>query len=408
MSSSRQSRLGTELNDGTLGLVGLAILLVGAVVWSANSVNVQRTDFVLSYLGAHMVHAGMGRQLYDLEKQVQLRDSMFRGASPIYFEHPPFEALALAPLASLPFRTAYLIWGLFNVVVVLTVMVWLRQYLPWPSEDLGYVSLWLLFAPIVVAIYQGQSSVSVLGAFAAAFILLKNDNPLAAGAALGIGLLKFQFAVPMAIVFVLRRQWRFVGGFAISAAVLSMLSWIAVGRSGLIEYARLLTRVGSNPHNVSLGSAVDMPTLQGLAYALGGKHLGSAGLSAMVALLSIAVLGWVSLQWQRSRDFDLMFAAAVAASLLSGSHMFTQDFSPLMIGLLAVGAVLGKVGSAARVPLAFTLIVFWTFPLYFLFVKWHCLYLLAIALMAFMWACVRGAQEGTNQSPFVAQTVTAQ
>jgi len=227
-------------------------------------------------------------------------------------------------------------------------------------------------------------------------------------AALGIALLKFQFAVPMAMVFVLRRQWRFMGGFAMSAAVLGMLSWIAVGWSGLIEYARLLTRVGSNPHNVSLGSAVDMPTLQGLAYALGGKHLGSAGLSAMVALLSIAVLGWVSLQWQRSRDFDLMFAAAVAASLLSGSHMFTQDFSPLMIGLLAVGAVLGKVGSAARVPLAFTLIVFWTFPLYFLFVKWHCLYLLAIALMAFMWACVRGAQEGTNQSPFVAQTVTAQ
>lgn len=407
MSSSRPSRLGTELNDGTLGLVGLAILLVAAVVWSANSVNVERTDFALSYVGAHILHVGQGSRLYDIGLQVQLRDSMFRQASPIYFEHPPFEALLLAPLTSLPFRTAYLIWGLFNVAVVLAVMVWLRRYLPWPAEDLGYVCLWLLFAPIVIAIYQGQSSVIVLGAFAAAFILLKNDQPLAAGVALGIGLLKFQFAVPMAIVFLLRRQWRFVGGFAISAAVLGIASWIAVGWSGLVDYTRLLTRVGSNPHNVSLGSAVDMPTLQGLAYALGGKHLGSAGLNAVVALLSIALLAWVSLKW-RDREFDLMFAAAVAASLLSGSHMFTQDFSPLLIGLLAVGAMLQKLGSMARVPLTVTLVLFWTFPLYFLFVKWHCLYLMAVILIAFAWACVRGAEKVTNRGLFAPQTATAQ
>lgn len=408
MSSSRPSPLGTELNDGTLGLAGFAILLVTAVVWSANSVNVEKTDFALSYVGAHMVHAGMGRHLYDLGEQVELRDSMFRHASPIYFEHPPFEALLLAPLASIPFRTAYLIWGLFNVAAVLAVMVWIRRYLPWPAEDLGYVSLWLLFAPIVIAIYQGQSSVMMLGAFAATFILLKNEHPLAAGAVLGIGLLKFQFAVPMALIFVLRRQWRFVGGFAISAAALGIFSWASVGWSGLIDYARLLTRVGSNPHNISLGSAVDMPTLQGLAYALGGKHLGSTGLNVVVALLSIALLACVSLKWQHGRDFDLMFAAALAASLLSGSHMFAQDFSPLLIGLLGVGAALGKLGRMARIPLVSTLILFWTFPLYFLFVKWHCLYLMAIVLIAFAWGCVRGAEEATKRGLFAAQTVTAQ
>ena len=408
MSNSRPSRLGTELNDGTLGLVGLAILLVAAVVWSANSVNVGRTDFALTYVGAHIVHAGLGEHLYDIEMQVRLRDSMFRDASPIYFEHPAFEALAFAPLASLPFRTAYLIWGLFNVAVVLAVMVWLRRYLAWPAEDLGYVCLWLLFAPIVIAIYQGQSSVIVLGAFAAAFILFKDDHPLAAGAVLGIGLLKFQFAVPMAIVFVLRRQWRFVGGFAISAVVLGILSWIAVGWSGLIDYARLLTRVGSNPHNISLGSAVDMPTLLGLAYAWGGKHLGSAGLNAVALLLSIALLTWVARKWAGGSDFDLMFAAAVAASLLSGSHMFTQDFSPLLVGLLAVGRMLGKLDSPTRVPLALTLIIFWLFPLYLFFVKWHCLYLMAIVLIAFTWACVRGAEEVRNRGLGMAQIVTAQ
>ena len=36
----------------------------------------------------------------------------------------------------------------------------------------------------------------------------------AAGVALGLALLKFQFAVPFAVIFLLRRQWRFLGGFA--------------------------------------------------------------------------------------------------------------------------------------------------------------------------------------------------
>jgi hypothetical protein len=407
MNSARASRLGTELNDGVFGLFALTILLVAAVVWSANSANVERTDFALTYVGAHIVHAGMGRQLYDIGLQVQLRDSMFQHASPIYFEHPPFEALAFAPLASLPFRTAYLIWGLFNVAVLLAVIVWLRRYLPWPSEDLGYLCLWLLFAPVVVAIYQGQSSVIVLGAFAALFILLKNNRPLLAGAAFGVGLLKFQFALPMAIVFLFRKQFRFLGGFAISAFILGVLSWKATGWSGILDYAKLLLHVGSNPQNVSLGSAIDMPTLHGLVYVLGGKHLTAAGLNGVVALLSIALLIWVARKWESGPDCDLMFAAAVAASLLCGSHMFTQDFSPLMPGMYIAGLALRELHREVRLVLMIMLIAFWTFPLYFFLIKWHCLYLMAIALVAFAWACVRGAEHTRNRRVIGAHTLAA-
>jgi len=160
------------LNDSTLALAALAILLAAAVLWSARGVNVEKTDFALTYVGDHIVHTGMGRHLYDVGLQVHLRDSMFQAPSPLYFEHPPFEAVALSPLAAFQFRTAYTIWGLFNVAVLLAAIVWLRPYLPWPSEDIAYLFLWLLFAPLLVAIYQGQSSIVVLAAYAAAFVLL--------------------------------------------------------------------------------------------------------------------------------------------------------------------------------------------------------------------------------------------
>ena len=393
-SATPAPQLGRAFNDGTLGLIALAILLASAVVWSSHGVNVEKTDFALTYVGAHIVHTGMGRSLYDTRLQVRLRDSMFQHPSPLFFEHPPFEALALSPLAGLSFRTAYMVWGLINVAVLLGLIVWLRPYFKWPREDLGYLFLWLLFAPVGVSLYQGQSSIFVLVAYAVAFVQLKEGNVFAAGVALGLGLLKFQFAVPFAVIFLLRRQWRFVGGLAVSYVALGLASVAAVGWEGVADYDRLLLKIGNNPQNLSYGSAVDMPTLHGLVYAVAGRQLNVAGLNVVVALLTLALLVWIASRWKsesQTTSFDLMFAAAVAASLLAGSHMFTHDFSPLIVGMFLAGGNLRAQSRGIRVALVSTLVVFWTFPLYFLLVNWHCLYLMAIVLIAFVWACVGAA-----------------
>jgi len=398
-SSIAQPRLGCGFNDGTLGLVAIAILLAAAVMWSSRAENVEKTDFALTYVGAHIVHSGMGRQLYDVGLQVRLRDSMFQHASPLYFEHPPFEALALAPLAGFSFRTAYMVWGLVNVAMLLALIVWLRPYLQWPTEDLGYLFMWLLFAPLMVSLYQGQSSIVVLAGYAIVFIQLRKGNVFWAGVALALALFKFQFAVPFAAFFFLRRQWRFLGGFATGAVVLGLCSVLAVGWGGVADYVQLLLRIGNNPQNLSYGSAVDMPTLHGLVFAIAGDHLSALGLNVVVAVLALALLAWVALRWQGARSVassDFMFAAAVAASLLGGSHMFTHDFSPLVLGMFLVAARLSGLSPGVRSALVFTLVVFWIFPLYFLFVKWHCLYLMAIVLLTFVWAGLRAGQ--TNAS----------
>ena len=182
----KPARLGTAFNDGLLALTAVAILLAAFGIWAARGPNAEKTDFALTYVAAHIVHDGNGEHLYDTSLQVKLRDSMFRSPSPLYFEHPPFEALALSPLASLPFRTAYLVWSLINFAVLLAVIVWLRGSVHWPSEDIGYLFLWVIFAPVLVAIYQGQSSILVLAAYAAAFMVLSRNKPLTAGAIFGV------------------------------------------------------------------------------------------------------------------------------------------------------------------------------------------------------------------------------
>src|SRR6266481_2774632 len=123
MSASSQSRSAPSMvlgmNEGGLGLLGVTILLMGFVFWSAHSPNVQKTDFSLTYVGAHIIHQGKGARLYDLNLQKQVRDSLFQHPSPLFYEHPPFEALLLSPLAAVSFQTAYTLWGVLNATLLL-------------------------------------------------------------------------------------------------------------------------------------------------------------------------------------------------------------------------------------------------------------------------------------------------
>src|ERR1051326_1965273 len=169
------------LNDTTLATIAAGILLIAAVLWSASGPNVEKTDFSLTYVGAHIIHHGLGSRLYDPEFQKNVRDSLFLHPNPLLFEHPPFEALLLSFLAAFSFPTAYFIWGLINAATWLTLMLFLRHYLVWPGEFLGYVCLWFLFAPLGVALFQGQPSLILLAMYALAFVELRKGRDYSAG-----------------------------------------------------------------------------------------------------------------------------------------------------------------------------------------------------------------------------------
>jgi hypothetical protein len=382
-------------NESTLALLASAVLLVGAVLWGARGPLTEKTDFSLTYVGARIVYQGQGARLYDLGKQKEVRDSLFQHPNPLVFEHPPFEALFLSPLAGLPYRTAYLVWGLANVLVWLSLPVLLRPYTPAPRDALTYLALWLLFAPLGVALFQGQSSLFLLLLFAVEFVQLKRGRELPAGIWLGLGLFKFQFVLPFALIFLLRAKWKFLAGFTISAAVLGVLSWIAVGWVGLFQYVHLLLAVGANPQNLSYGAAVDMPTLHGFAHAVLGRIASPAVISGVVAISSLVLIVFMAWRWRQQDakpegcSFDLMFAAALTVSLMTGVHMFTHDFSPLMLALLLVCAHLsGKTRRGLRTILGAALAIFWFPPVYFALVTWHCLYLMFPLLLAFTLAAI--------------------
>ena len=391
-----------------------AILLVSAVFWADATSMREKTDFSVTYIGSRMVYLGQGHQLYDLAEQHKLKAALLKDSEPLIYEHPPFEALLLAPLGALPYKTAYLLWGLINVAIFLTLPRLLRRYATAPRDELAYLALWLLFAPLGVALYQGQSSIVLLLVYGLTFIALKQGRDGRAGAILGLGLFKFQFILPFVLIFVLRRQWRFLKGFLATAAGLGVLSVVAVGWSGAWKYVELLRNVATHPDNVTFGKAGDMGTVQGFVHAVLGKVLNHSVISLLVAAISLGLIGWSAWRWRgvgddlrkgdlqngdlrqrdfhkeaRGRSFDLMFSVSVVVALVTGFHMFTHDLSPLLLAMLLVFAHFPPLLPAPsrrllRITLAVALTAFWIPPLYFALLAWHLVYLWFPVLMLFM------------------------
>jgi hypothetical protein len=329
---------------------------------------------------------------------------MFVNPNPLLYQHPPFEALLLSPLAKYPFRTAYLIWGLLSVAAWLLTLFALRPYCQWPQQDLAYICLWTLFAPLGVALFQGQSSLLVTAFIAAGFLILKNRKELPAGICFGLALFKPQVAVPLLLVFLIRKRWVVVAGGVVTSMMLGLLSVLAVGFRGLEQYASFLLNISRTPRDLSSGSAVDMGSLHGVLFAVLGRMIRPGAVSLISVVLSLMLIWFVAKRWgDQSRDLDLGFAAALAASLAAGDHMFTHDFSPLMLALLLVAGRLfdnrplpgerGGIRRALKIVLAF----FWSFPIYFVLVAWHCLFLLAPVLVVFVVLVIALAKNGERR-----------
>ena len=392
--------------ENIVALFGFAILLVSAVFWADKPPTVEKTDFSVTYIGSRMVYLGLGPKLYDLAEQRKLKRLLLPDAEPLIYEHPPFEALLLAPLGALPYKTAYLIWGLINVAIWLMLPYLLRPYAPAPRDDLGYLVLWLLFAPLGVALFQGQSSLLILLLYSITFIQLKCGRDFRAGAIFGLALFKFQFAIPFVLIFLLLRKWRFIKGFLATATALGVLSLVAVGWHGIISYIHLLLGITTHPDNSSYGAAIGMATVQGFVHALLGNVLSHAAVSLIVAGVSTFLILWTAWRWRKAglaadgRTFDLMFAAAIVVSLVTGLHMFTHDLSPLMLAMLLVaGHFPGRSQALLRLILGTTLVMFWIPPLFFALLAWHSVYLWFPVLIAFLFGTLRLAACGETPAP---------
>src|SRR5207253_4834325 len=268
-------------------------------------------------------------ELYDYRLQRQIQDSLVSDDErALPFIRPAYQALLFAPLSLLPYRNAYLAFMIVNFGLLALCFVLLHNNTAnLRNEWWGLpVALFLVFYPIALAIMQGQDSILLVACLCAALVCLQRGRDLSAGLLVGLGLFKIQIVIPIALVFLFWRRWRFSAGFTMATFVLAGISVIVAGWVQTVVFARSLLSVGAGidptdpikfPLRVTL-----MANLRGLIAGLFAGHITAIWIQAATALGSIFVLIWVAARVHANAKREELFLIAVVASVVVSYYLF--------------------------------------------------------------------------------------
>ena len=206
--------------------LGLSAFLIGIHLWTwVFTLPVflhGRADFRQLYTAGYLVRSGRGHQLYDYDTQFRFQNELVSKAEiALPFIRPAYQALLFAPFSFLTYRSAYFAFLAVNLALLWASFRLLRPKMnriarvyPWLPA-----AMFLGFLPIAAALIQGQDSILLVTLLAVALVALDHKRELTAGILLGLGLFKFQIVIPIALLFLAWRRWRFFSGFALRLSV---------------------------------------------------------------------------------------------------------------------------------------------------------------------------------------------
>jgi alpha-1,2-mannosyltransferase len=310
----------------------LGLLIAYGSMLKSGDAGLKRTDFITYYSAARLVADGHGDHIFDFGAVAKEEAALVyplkvkHGVLP--YLYAPYFAVALVPLAVLPYAVAYLLWLLLNCAVLALVVYRLQRYANLQGSDARL--FWiagLAFLPVFVALAQGQVSIMLLGFLSATFFLSRSGRSGWAGLALAPALVKAPYVVPILLVFAARREWRALVSISIGAAGLLLLPMAVLGVWTDAHYFHSLTLAatwhtqigGYEPqfnHNLAgfTGLLLPSPWATLVSLAVGGL--------ALLLLVGCA---------RSSNDADLAFALAVVVAILVTPHVLVHDLVFLLL-----------------------------------------------------------------------------
>jgi len=296
----------------TIAVIGVVSMLVS---WSGKfgQIAIGGNDFLDLYAGGKLA-ADPGLYNPARVSQVQLEAAGISGPAFLFSRLPAFAAL-LAPLARLPYRTAYFVFqALALLAVVLAVFIWPNR------EDRGAIALaccWSL--PLSTAFANGQD-VPFLLLWLSIVARLIDRRPALAGIVASLSMAKFQLFLLVPLWILSQKRWRFGAGLAAGVLACLAASFALQGPGWIHRYIQLV----SNP--IENTDQAVMRNLHGLCSSL--------GLPLAVELAMCIAVAWVV--WRACRVApESAWLATLAGGLLISRHAYTQDCLILLPALVA-------------------------------------------------------------------------
>ncbi len=341
-----------------------------------------RADFRQLYITGYMVRSGHGPDLYDYGLEERLQNRFVSQAPPLPSDHLAYEALFFAPFSLLNYSTAYYVFAALNILLLAIAQRLLRPYLA-PLESLGKFvpeAIVFCFLPMAVAIILGQDSILLLVLVVLGFIALEKGHDARSGFVISLGFFKFQYILPILLLFLLWRKWRFVFGAAAGGfAALCVSLWIA-RFSGMRSFARTLMEmsVGLSGRAQQLKFGTDpsaMPNLRGFVDAVAGSHVSPTAIHWTVAAGSLLVI-------LLAAGMKPSLPVAILAAILVSYHGLIHDSSLLALPL-GMALVRSVSGSDLRLGIAAMLV--FVCPSALLLLAHGRFFPMAIVILALLW-----------------------
>ena len=364
-------------------------------------------DFRQLYVAGYMVRTGHRTQLYDYAAQAYFQNTLVSNDErALPFIRPAYQALMFVPFSLLPYRTAYLGFLLLNLLLLALAFLMLQPRLRglsrvWPGLP---PALFLGFYPVALALMQGQDSILLLALLAAALVSLERNRDLTAGALAGVGLFKFQIVVPIVLLFLLWRRWRFVKGFMFSAILVGLLSFITSGWAETVVFVHSLLSVGAGlpavPGEINFPLRINiMANLRGLIYGLASLRAPQRWLQVTTLLLSSIVVISVRARGRQQRGGDAL-VLAITAGVVVSYYLFIHDLSILLIPIVltldrfisrnGTGEPFGRAAAAISALLFVAPMCIFVIPAHF--------YLVSVLICAFLFVLMKRLPEQSRQA----------
>jgi hypothetical protein len=351
----------------------IAFNVIAFVLVQRGNPDFVKGDFKMFYTAAVALRSGHAADLYSRDLHVSMQQQLLPSL-PLrdvkVYTHPPYELLVFLPFSVLPYKAACYCW----LALTLLLAVLCGRMLS------GYAAVLGLF-PFLVIMLEQQDSMLVLLILIGCWLALRRNLDSRAGFLLGLGLFRFQIIIPLALLLLFWKP-KLLRGFALSAALVALLSLAMVGPSGIRSYVSYVSAMAhDSAAAVSERYQIDPrtnPTLRGLAYELtshGGESVSPAAARLLPAILGLVDLLCLALAWKFLRTDaspEAKIAFAILLALLLSFHLLMHD-----LVLLALPFTLLRGISPAR----WVLVPFYLAPLV------YCFYPHAQAWLALLLVC---------------------
>src|ERR1700739_250962 len=342
----------------------LVVALWGLYAWTIatpglldRNGNLKGTDFLHLYILGSLGAEHRSMDLYDMNAQAALAAQRVPDAAGIRYLplYPPQVSIFFAPLASLSYGWALIVWWICSATLYGLCCYTLWRACPNLRDHSGTVALLAAASPAFFnLIAWGQTSAVALACFTLMFFLLRDRREFIAGLALGCLIFKPQLGLAAAVVFTAIGAWRILAGAALSSAAQVSTGMIYCGTEPFRRWLGMLWNVRAF-----------LPWLEPKPYqthclrTFWAMIVPWPAISLALYVTSAAIILGVTVRlWNRGKSVPLAlrYSALLLATVLVAPHLTVYDLVILAPAILLLSDWLAGQSATRGIHYAGTLL----------------------------------------------------